>query len=104
MQIITHPANVDLIRNIDSVKDVHIIDINRIEIISNPYMERERWTGKWLVAGNEFYQYWDGVGQPPSWAIYFGFVKKEMVLNFMVMEPIRAIIFDSRIRRPRMAL
>lgn len=38
----------------------------------------EIWTGKWLVEGNEYFQYWDGKGQPSSWAIYCGFVKKEM--------------------------
>lgn len=49
-----------------------------MRVFESDYIPSTQWTGKWLVEGNEFFTYWDGEGQPPSWAIYCGFVKKEM--------------------------
>lgn len=94
--IYTHPDNMDLIRNLfeeDSRKQqevlgdhLHFIRAYDFEIIPNSNIEKETWNGKWEVIGNKYFQYWDGVGEPPSWCIYFGFVRKVMEPNFYIID------------------
>lgn len=87
MLIVTHPDNVDKIRDVvgkfqnaesDFIHHIKPISNLGIRIQTNPYIEKERPTGRWLVEGNRFFTWWDGQGEPPSWAIHFGFVKPEM--------------------------
>ena len=91
MKILTHPANIEQIKSILDIKynTYYSRLITGIQFVTNPLMEKEKWTGKYLVKGNEYYTYWDGNGEPPSWTIYFGFIKKEMLpLYYMVNEPV----------------
>lgn len=91
MKILTHPDNLKYVKaiipNIFGTKDtVHaIVPWNTIPIITDPLLEKEKWTGKWLVDNDRFVEYWDGQGEPPSWIIYFGLARKEMELNFYII-------------------
>ena len=107
MRLITHPANRHLLdakiyelRKEDVMSGVHRIN-QGIDIVYDPNIPIEQPTGRWLVLKNEFFTFWDGVGEPPSWAIYFGFVKQEMTPLFYFMEnPRSAFVFNPRIGKP----
>ncbi len=98
-RILTHPDNTQAIidrfqkeleKEIFTNSDhLHFIthDVKKLlNIQENKFMEKERWTGKWRVKENRFYSYWDGVGEPPSWCIYFGYVEKVMEPNLYEFE------------------
>ncbi len=98
-RILTHPDNTQAIIDLfqkelekeifTSSDHLHFIthDVKKLlNIQENKYMEKERWTGKWRVKENRFYSYWDGVGEPPSWCIYFGYVEKVMEPNLYKFE------------------
>lgn len=72
-----------------------IYGMRGMRVFEVDYMQPEQWTGKWLVEGNEFFTYWDGEGQPPSWAIYCGFVKKEMRKTWYAFQMPRSIIMNG---------
>jgi hypothetical protein len=87
-KIVTHPDNLKYVEALFEKEDreerrsfsnhIHFINPFGIKIITNSNMVKEKWTGKWKVLQDRFSTYWDGKGEPPSWAIYFGFVVKEM--------------------------
>lgn len=94
-RIVTHPDNLKYVQaiaktmekdEVDRDKDfIHFIKPFGIEVTTNLAMEKLRWSGKWRVLQNDFFTYWDGKGEPPSWCLYFGFVEKEMVPNFVIL-------------------
>ena len=107
-KIVTHPDNLKYVQELfkdeiekerrEQEKDsclgfIHFMNPFGMKIVSNPNMEKEKWTGRWLVKQTEFYSYWDGKGEPSSWAIYFGFVVKEMTPLFYDMND-RITVFD----------
>lgn len=91
MSIVTHPDNIEKLRKLlkesDDKKRIaesdHIFCMKPfgIEIIGNSALQKERPTGRYKIAGNQFCTYWDGKGKPPSWALYFGYVVP-------IMEPV----------------
>jgi len=101
----THPANEHYVRKIFEEKEeyqreqdndfIHYIRPvwNSFQLKLNPHMDKEKWTGRWKVLQNDFFTYWDGKGEPPSWCVYFGFVEKEMEPYFLVHDNIRTF-FD----------
>jgi len=106
-RIVTHPDNLEYVHKIFAEKDeqerdresdfCHFIKpfwLSGIEFVTNRLMDKEKWTGRWLTQQNKFYTYWDGVGEPPSWAIYFGFVKKEMEPLFYEMSDFSMVFRD----------
>lgn len=104
--IVTHPDNLEYVREIfkDEYKKekescqgfIHFIDpfSSAIEIKTDIYMEKERWTGRYKIKQNKFYTYWDGNGEPPSWCLYFGFVEKEMEPNYVEIKFPRMTFYD----------
>jgi hypothetical protein len=102
MLIVTHPDNIDKVldtfgkyRRADEDHIHHIKPVANmsIRVQGNPMIEKERPTGRYLVEGNRFFTYWDGQGEPPDWALYFGFVKREM-------EPVYYILGESTVYSP----
>lgn len=65
-----------------------------IEFRTDVMMPKEEWQGRYSVEGNKFFTYWDGKGEPPSWALYFGFVKR-------IMEPVYYIVNQPTVFSPR---
>lgn len=106
MKLITHPSNKEFIEQLsvstefrsareaeDFANGIHRFKWN-IKIVFDSMMEPEEWTGRWLVLQDRFSTYWDGVGEPPSWCIYFGFVKKEMKKKFWLID-------ESKMNKPK---
>lgn len=89
-KIITHPANLEFVKRLFKAKDnterirdngfIHFINpfSANVKFVTNEHMEKDRWTGKWEILQDRFTTWWDGKGEPPSWCIYFGFVRKQM--------------------------
>jgi len=98
--IYTHPANEHYVRKIFEEKEeyqreqdngfIHYIRPvwNSFQLKFSPHMDKEKWTGRWKVLQNDFFSYWDGKGEPPSWLTYFGFAVKEMEPYFIVHDDI----------------
>lgn len=91
--IATHPSNIPLLEKAFEKEHGRDRISMRFKVYADEYLEPSRWTGKWLVEGNEFFSYWDGKGQPPSWAIYCGFVKKEMAPVWYAIQEPRSFLF-----------
>lgn len=100
MKIVTHPANYEWLKS--KINEFFPQDDgitfrmnHNVEIITNSAIDKERPTGKYLVEGNDFFTWWDGEGEPPDWALHFGFVKPIMTpLFYEMMTPTRAYVFD----------
>src|SRR5688500_12214042 len=99
-KIVTHPDNVELIKKTLHQKELkeyppefcHYIQPFGFDIVANPNMEKDRWTGKWkTVWKDKYFTAWDETGEPPSWAVYFGFVVKIMEPLFYEIETPRFI-------------
>lgn len=104
-----HPDNLELIKKqIESeskqerVRDSDFLHFMNPDILfgikfqTNKYLEKERPTGKYMVEGNRFYSWWDGQGEPPSWAIFFGLVKPIMEPFFYIVDDHSTIYFDKQ--------
>lgn len=50
---------------------------------------------QYKVLENRFYKYWDGKGEPPSWCLYFGFVKPEYVI-YKITEAHGAVTLNKK--------
>ena len=101
MLIVTHPENVELLLDkfqkqqeaeIDFVHRIRPMPLG-IEFRTELMMPKEEWKGRYLVEGNRFFTYWDGKGEPPDWALHFGFVKK-------LMEPVFYIVNQPTVFSP----
>jgi hypothetical protein len=97
--IYCHPDNIKCIKeqvareeakDRDSVAGmIHFIRpqlLDGIKVVGDIHIPKERHNGKYTVEGNRFYSWWDGCGEPPSWAIFFGLVKPVMEPVFYAIE------------------
>jgi hypothetical protein len=101
---VTHPDNLKYVTKIireqeknEIIRDsnfIHFINPFSSKIITNEYMEKEKWTGRWEVLQNKFMTYWDGKGEPPSWCVYFRFVIKEMTPLFYETKESRVRVWN----------
>lgn len=111
MRITTHPANKKFIEKLAEKYQtppepgIHQIrGMFGVDIVYDEHMEKEKPTGRWLTLKNQFFTYWDGQGEPPSWCIYFGFVKPEMEPVYYIYDETlirRTFVFDPTIGKPR---
>lgn len=97
-QLVTHPCNAHLINNLireHRAKDAgftHIIADYSIAIVYNEYLEKEKWTGRWIrrsVMPDDRFTTWvsdEDLLNPSSWQIFFGLVQKEMEPIFYILE------------------
>ena len=93
--IITHPDNIEKIKYYFQ-KSNHIHLLSVLEIKGSPYLEKERWNGKWVrtkVLPDDRFTEWVDIENPSDWAIYFGLVKKEMELVFYEVK--QPYVFES---------
>lgn len=110
--IYCHPDNLELVRRqleTEEMKQrkededfIHYIRpaLWDVELRANSAMEKERPTGKYQIECSDFHTWWDGTGEPPSWALFFGLVKPIMEMNFVIIEE-RGLRFFHDFKLPR---
>lgn len=88
--IIAHPNNIEILKkqlakDRESLEeDGMLVDLSRIELISNEYLAEftEYWKRSDILPDNRFINWVVDLENPPSWAIFFGLVEKERILNY----------------------
>lgn len=81
-QICGHPNNIEIFQDkVKSISDTGcFIDRNRISVISSNYLDEFSYVRTNVLPDNRFMNWVDSLSSPPSWAVYFGLVKKERMI------------------------
>lgn len=103
MKLLAHPHNIAILLSKPEIVRQKIggnsfdclafaTPLDGVEVVENPKMEKEKWTGRWLrnsILPDDRFVTWldnEDMMNPPSWAIYFGLVRKEMEMVFYILD------------------
>jgi len=118
MKILTHPDNLELVKGLCDRGDFDYRGsfghLYGIEIVTNPHMEREKWTGRYIlpdgnsvspnlvrVPDGRFFE-WGNSDLEIKLLLEWGMIRKDMIpLFYAIREPLFHFDFGMTVKPPR---